>query len=250
MSFVEVSTEAGIATARLSRGKVNALNDDVVAKLQSAFQELEADATVSAVILTGAGKFFSFGFDIPQFLSYSKSDFERYLRAFSALCLYLFTYPKPVIAALNGHAIAGGCMLATACDVRLMVTGKARIALNEITFGASVFDWSVAMLRCCVGHRNAERILYNGQMYSAEEALQLGLVDRFCSAEALSAMALEVAEEFARKDGQAFRYLKNLLRGPIAEEIHRQGEKSIREFVDVWYSEETWKKLQAIKIHS
>jgi enoyl-CoA hydratase/carnithine racemase len=250
VSFVDVSTEAGIATVRLSRGKVNALNDEVVAQLQSGFQKVESDPAVGAVILTGTGKFFSFGFDTPQFLTYSKSDFERYLRSFSALCLYLFTFPKPIIAAVNGHAIAGGCMLATACESRLMVTGKARIALNEITFGASVFDWSVAMLRCCVGHRNAERILYSGQMYSAEEALELRLVDRCCSVEALPAVALGVAEEFARKDSQAFRYMKKLLRGPVAEEIRRHGEKSISEFLEVWYSEETWRKLEAIKIYS
>jgi enoyl-CoA hydratase/carnithine racemase len=250
MSFVEVSREDGVATVTLSRGKVNALNEAVVAQLGSCFRDLEADAGVRAVILTGAGKFFSFGFDIPEFLSYAKSDFERYLRSFTEVCTYLFTFPKPIVAAVNGHAIAGGCMLATACDYRIMVTGKARMALNEITFGASVFPGSVAVLRCCVGHRNAERILLSGAMYSAEEAWQLGLVDQCCSADGLADAALSAAREFAQKDSRAFRSLKGLLRGPIAEEIRRREGESIREFVDIWYSEETWKKLQEIEIHS
>jgi enoyl-CoA hydratase/carnithine racemase len=250
MASVTVSQQEGIATVTLQRGKVNALNEVLVGELLESLEKLESDAAVRAVILTGAGKFFSFGFDIPEFLGYEKSDFERYLRSFTKLCSYLFTFPKPVIAAVNGHAVAGGCMLATACDYRIMATGKARIALNEITFGASVFAGSVALLRCCAGHRNAERILFSGAMYSAEEARQLGLADQCCPAEAMAPAALKVAREFADKNGRAFQSLKGLLRGPVAEEIRRREDDSIREFVDIWYSDVTWKELQEIKIHS
>lgn len=250
MAFTEVSMQEGIARVMLKRGKVNALNEAVIGELGERFRELETDAAVRAVILTGAGKFFSFGFDIPEFLGYAKSDFARYLHSFTGLYAYLFTFPKPVVAAVNGHAIAGGCMLATACDYRIMATGKARIALNEITFGASVFAGSVAMLRCCVGQRNAERILYSGTLYSAEEAWQLGLVDQCCPAEGLSGAALQVAQEFAGKDSRAFQSLKGLLRGPVAEEMRRREDESIREFIDIWYSDETRKKLQEIKLRS
>ena len=106
------------------------------------------------------------------------------------------------------------------------------------------------MLRCCVGHRNAERILFSGAMHSAEEAWQLGLVDQCCPVEGLTGAALKVAQGFAGKDSRAFQSLKGLLRGPVAEEIRRREDDSIRKFVDIWYSEETWKKLQEIKIHS
>jgi hypothetical protein len=78
----------------------------------------------------------------------------------------------------------------------------------------------------------------------------LGLVDQCCPADGLADAALSAAREFAQKDGRAFRSLKGLLRGPIAEEIRRREGESIREFVDIWYSEETWKKLQEIEIHS
>jgi Delta3-Delta2-enoyl-CoA isomerase len=248
MSNVTVTNDKQIATVTLSRGKVNALNEAMVEEIHDCFRAIETDDTVRAVILTGQGKFFTFGFDIPGFLSYSKESFSGYLRKFSGLYTYMFTFPKPIIAALNGHTIAGGCMLAVACDYRLMVTGKARISLNEINFGSSVFAGSVAMLKYCVGDRNAQEILYSGKMYAAEEAAMLGLANRVTSEEDLGAEALRVAQDLAGKDGAAFRSVKSLLRTAIAKEMTRTEEASLREFVDIWYSESTWKNLQEIKI--
>jgi enoyl-CoA hydratase/carnithine racemase len=250
MSFVSVGKDKEIATITLSRGKVNALNEAMVEEIHDHFTRMETDETVRAVILTGTGKFFTFGFDIPEFLSYSKESFSRYLKKFAGLYTYMFTFPKPIIAALNGHTIAGGCMIATACDYRLMVAGKAKISLNEINFGSSVFAGSAAILKYCVGARNAQEILYSGKMHAAEEAQTLGLVDRVTSEEDLAAEAFQVAQELAGKHGAAFGSIKNLLRKPVAEEIMKSEEDSIQEFVDIWYSESTWKNLQEIKIGS
>jgi enoyl-CoA hydratase/carnithine racemase len=111
---------------------------------------LAADADVKAVVLSGKGNFFSFGLDVPEFLQYAKDDFIRFVTKFADLYTYIFVYPKPVIAALNGHTVAGGCMLATACDYRVMVSGKARISLNEIKFGSSLFP-AALNLKYCTG---------------------------------------------------------------------------------------------------
>ncbi len=250
MSFTVLTQNEDVAIVSLSRGKVNALNELVVGELHERLKGIEADDTIRAVILTGEGRFFSFGFDIPEFLSYSKEAFAEYLRKFTRLYTTLFLFPKPVIAALNGHTVAGGCMLATACDYRIMVSGKAKIALNELNFGSSVFAGSAAMLRYCAGARNAEEILYSGTMYTAEDAKRLGIVDRIVSEESLPAEALQVARDYAKKDPVAFRSIKRLLRGPVAEEMVKSEEASIREFVDIWYSESTWKNLQQIKTGS
>jgi enoyl-CoA hydratase/carnithine racemase len=250
MSHVAITKDRGIATLTLSRGKVNALNEAMVEELHARFKEIEADGTLKAVILTGQGRFFSFGFDIPEFLNYSRDDFTRYLTKFAGLYHYLFIFPKPIIAALNGHTIAGGCMLAAACDGRLMVAEKAKISLNEISFGSSVFAGSVAMLKYWVGARNAQEILYSGKMYTADEAEKLGLVDSAITGKDLPDQAWQAAEELAGKDGAAFGGIKSLLRKPVIEEITRLEETSIREFVDIWYSENTWKNLQSITISS
>ena len=250
MSQVVTTRDQGIATVTLSRGKVNAFNEAMVEELHDCLKAIESDESLRAVILTGHGSFFSFGFDIPEFLSYSREAFTRYLQKFTGLYSYLFTFPKPTIAALNGHTVAGGCMLATACDCRIMVSGKAKIALNEINFGASVLAGSVAILEYCVGSSNAQKILYSGQMHTAEEALDLGLVDFIAPSVDLPQEALRVAQDLARKDVHAFRSVKELLRKPVTEAIRRTEEASIQAFVNIWYSENTWKNLQAIKIGS
>ncbi|MGW8222025.1 MAG: enoyl-CoA hydratase/isomerase family protein [Syntrophobacteria bacterium] len=246
---MQVSKDGEIATATLSRGKVNALNEPMVEELTKSFEDLAIDNAVKSIIFTGTGKFFSFGFDVPEFLSYPKDDFVRYLEKFTKLYTDVFLFPKPVVAALNGHTIAGGCMLATACDFRLMVTGKARISLNEITFGAPVPAGSVEMLRYCVGSRHAQSILYSGAMYSAEQAFELGLVDQVSSEDALAEDARKVAQELAQKDSSAFRTTKHLLRKPVAEQMIKREKDAILEFVDIWYSEQTWENLKEIEIH-
>ena len=250
MEFLSVSKEDGLATITMRRGKVNAFNESMIEEISNCFADLETDGSVRAIIFGGTGKFFSFGFDIPGFLSYSKDEFIRYLTKFTGLYTRIFLYPKPVVAALNGHTIAGGCMLALACDHRVMASGKARISLNEITFGSSVFAGSVEMLRWLVGERSAESILLTGGMYSAEEARHLGLVDEVADDIHLLERAGKAADDLARNDPAAFKSIKWLLRKPIAEKMTAGEESSILEFVDIWYSEQTWKKLQEIKIHS
>jgi enoyl-CoA hydratase/carnithine racemase len=250
MSLVLATKEKGIATVTLQRGKVNALNEPMVEEIFDSFGNLETDTEVKSIIFTGSGKFFSFGFDVPEFMKYSKKDFISFMEKFTNLYTYLFQFPKPIVAALNGHTIAGGCMLATACDFRIMATGKGKISLNEITFGAPVFAGSAEMLRFCVGSRNAQSILYSGAMYSAEEAFGLGLVDQVSSEDALLDDAVKVAQELAEKDSSAFTIIKKLLRKAVAEEMVKHEKDYILEFADIWYSENTWEKLKKIKIHS
>ena len=248
MNFIEVEKDKGIATLKLRRGKVNALNGTVVDQLRESLKALEGDSEATAVVLTGTGKFFSFGFDVPEFLSFTKEQFTRYLFNFTDLYTYLFLYSKPVVAALNGHTVAGGCMLSLACDCRVMVTGKAKISLNEIGFGSSVFAGSTEMLRFWVGSANATKILFSGSMYSAEEARNIWLVDEAVTEHDLMDVAFNMASVLAAKSPPAFAHIKSLLRKNVVEEMTRREEQSIREFVHIWYSEETWKKLQDIKI--
>ena len=249
MDFVTSQTGDGISTVTLNRGKVNALNGPVVDQLRTLLKTLESDPEVKSVVVTGSGKFFSFGFDIPEFLALTKEQFTDYLINFCDLYRYLFLYPKPVVAALNGHTIAGGCMLALACDYRVIVSGKAKVSLNEIGFGSSVFAGSVEMLRFWAGSANATHILYSGAMYPAEEARRLGLVDAVAPEGDCLVMAKNAASDLATRHLPAFASIKSLLRRPIADEMRRREQESIEEFADIWYSEATWAKLQAIRIH-
>jgi Delta3-Delta2-enoyl-CoA isomerase len=244
MEYIRAEKEGSIARVIIARGKVNALNEKVVDEMAGAFKALAGDPGVRAVILTGQGKFFTFGFDIPEFLGYPREDFLRYLTKFTDLYTYLFLYPKPVIAALNGHTIAGGCMLSIACDYRIMVPGKARISLNEINFGSSLFAGSVEMMKFWVGNREAERLILGGAMYSAEEALRLGLIDEIVPEDQIADAAKRVAGQYGSKDPAAFGSIKKLSRQTVGELMRAKERQSLLEFVDIWYSENTWKKLQ------
>ena len=249
MNFILSQKSDGIATLMLRRGKVNALNGALVNELRESLKTCESDPEIKSLILTAYGKFFSFGFDIPEFLSYTKEQFTEYLVNFTDLYRYIFSYPKPVVAALNGHTIAGGCMLALACDYRVMVSGKARISLNEIGFGSSVFAGSVEMLRFWAGSTNATEVLFSGALYSAMEAKNLGLIHEVAAADELMDMASKAASGFASRYPPAFASIKLRLRRSIIEEMMRRERESIKEFVDIWYSESTWANLQNIRIY-
>jgi len=232
----------------MTRGKVNALSEGIVDHLTDRFNQLLNDQQTQAVILTGQGSFFSFGLDVPELYDYTKDDFIDFLGKFTDLCTLIFTFPKPVIAAVNGHAIAGGCMLMTACDYRIMASGKAKVSLNEVTFGSLVFAGSVETLKCCVGHRVAEAMLLEGRMYNAERAHELGLVDCVASPDELMPIAQEVASGFATNDPHAFTALKKLVRGPIADEMRKRDPLGNRNFADLWYTPQTRERLKGIQI--
>lgn len=248
MEYIRIERDGEIAIAVLCKGKVHELSEPAVDQIHNALRDLEKDESVRSVILTGEGKFFSFGLDIPGFLSYRKEMFTRFLNKFTDLYRYLFVYEKPLVAALNGHTIAGGCMLATSCDYRLMADEGAKIALNEITFGSTVFAGATAILKYLVGGRNAEKILLSGKMYDAVEAEGMGLVDEIADRESLLPRAKEIASEMGQKDAVAFANIKKLLREPLARLISNREESSISEFNEIWYSESTWKQIQEIKI--
>jgi Delta3-Delta2-enoyl-CoA isomerase len=246
---VHLSVHEEIAEVTFQRGRVNALEEQLVGELSACLHQLAENPTVRGTVLTGTGNFFSFGFDVPHFLDYPAEKFTHFLHQFTVLYRELFSHPKPIVAALNGHAVAGGCMLASACDTRIMVSGRAKIGLNEIGFGSSLFAGSLAMLTYWVGARRAQEIIYSGKLYSAEEAQALGLVDGVTSQNDLLDAARNAVRLTATKEPAAFRSLKGLLRKPVIDEMIEREPQSIREFVGIWYSEPTRKNLQQIKIH-
>lgn len=248
MGHVNLLIDRNCGTIQLQRGKVNALNESFLDEIRETFEKLHDDDAIRTVVLTGSGSFFSFGFDIPELYAYTQEDFARFLNKFTGLYKYIFLYPKPVIAAINGHAIAGGCMLATACDQRIMAEGKFKISLNEITFGASVFQGSVELLRYWVGGRAAQEILFGGAMYSGPEALRMGLVDEIIPGEEWVTRTAQMAEKYASLNPAAFAHMKRMLRRPVVDRMEKGESESIRDFLKIWYSDDLRSNLREIKI--
>jgi 3,2-trans-enoyl-CoA isomerase len=248
VKYVSLVREGIVATVTIARGKVNALNEELVIELTETFGTLAADESVRAVIITGQGKFFSFGLDVPEFMHYSRADFTRYVTRFAELYTDLFLFPKPVVAALNGHTVGGGCLLAAACDVRLMVSGKAKTSLNEITIGSTVFVGGVEMLAYWVGRKNAQHVLFSGALFSAEEAQAIGLIDQVTSEADLPSEAARVAADLVSRAPRAFASIKMLLRKPVVDAFKPREGEAVEEFMDIWYSESTQEQLKDILI--
>jgi Delta3-Delta2-enoyl-CoA isomerase len=248
MNNLELQHADGIATVCMSRGKVNALDGEMVAALRSVFCELGERDEIAGVVLTGRGAFFSFGLDVPVLYDLTPEAFAAFLRDFTALYTELFAFPKPLVAAINGHAAAGACMLALACDARVMAEGSGRIGLNEATFGSSLFAGSVEMLRFAVGDPGAAQVALTGKLYEARAAAEVGLVDALVSGDELATAARSRALGLGHGHLAAFRSIKALLRGRVLELMRATEAASIDEFVSIWYSPSTRAALRQIQI--
>lgn len=250
LSTLRITAEPALAVVTLTHGKVNAIDHLLLGELVQVSRELATAPEIASVVLTGSGKFFSFGFDVPALYDLPRDEFTRFLTTYCDLCRTLFLFPKPLVAAVNGHAVAGGCIFALTADYRVMSAQAGKMALNEVTFGAGLFPAAVEMLRYAVGSRKTQEMILTGRMLTAAESLECGLVDELAEEQHLIQRASEKARDMARYGGPAFANLKNLARGPVVGSWLGREEKAIAEFVDIWYSPRTRELLKGVQIRS
>lgn len=229
----KVDDRNGIAVLRMEHGKVNALDVDVLRALVTELAGL-GDAPV---VLTGTGAVFSAGADLARVLRADREYTEVGIRALTDGFRALFLHPRPVVAAVNGHAIAGGCVLVCACDYRVMTSGPATIGLAELRVGVPFPTAALEVVRAAVGARGLQALLYLGDNYPPAEALTRGLVDEVVEPEALLDRAVEVAERLGRIPAESFAHTKAVLRAPFREAIERRGPEQDPTCVDIWSSE-------------
>ncbi len=209
-----------IAVLRLSRGKVNALDVELLQALGEAFVGLEQE-DARAVVLTGAGSAFSAGVDLFRVLDGGAEYVDRFLPLLSQVLFRVFTFPRPVIVAMNGHAIAGGCVLACAGDLRLMADGKGRVGVPELRVGVPFPTVALELVRFGANHQSLAEIIYGGGTFAPEEARRRGLVDEVVPADDLLERARVAAESYAAIPAGAFALAKRELRQPTVDRIAR-----------------------------
>ncbi len=248
MEFVTIERHDSTAVVAIARGKVNAIDRQVLAELASAFAEIERDDTFTSVVLIGRGKFFSFGLDVPALYDLTPEEFTLFLNSLCGLCSDLFLFPKPIVAAVNGHAVAGGCMLLLACDARIAADQPMSIGLTEVALGAALFASTVEMLRYWISNQSVEQMLLTGKIFDAQGARQIGLIDEIVEPSALLTSAISKAGELAKHHGPGYRTLRQLVRRPITDRWAEREAKSIEDFVRIWYSPETRAKTKLIQI--
>jgi enoyl-CoA hydratase len=190
----------GYAVVTLNRPKVmNALNRALFAELDDAFVTLAGDSSVRAIILTGAGeKAFAAGADIGELASLSATDGQQLAQRGQAVFRRIETCGKPVIAAIQGFALGGGCELAMACTIRI-ASERARLGQPEVKLGLVPGYGGTQRLPRLVGKGAAFKLLLTGDMVGAEEAFRIGLVDEVVPAEALIPRAETLARAIAQQ---------------------------------------------------
>ncbi len=241
--MIEVENRGVVSVLRMARGKGNALNLALLAALAEALDALERGPARSGVI-TGQGSVFGAGVDLPELLAGGEGYIRRFLPKMVDVFKRLATFPKPLVAAVNGHAIAGGAIIMLACDVRLLATGSARIGLSEIQVGVLFPSWALEIARYTTPREHFSSLICTGQTWQPVDALARGLVDELVAPEGLLDRACTVASELSELAPAIFETTKLAARRPMIESAERlrPGDAAI---VDNWCSRETLANIAA-----
>jgi enoyl-CoA hydratase len=230
--------DGGVRVLTLDRPPANALDERLLADLGSALATARHDAAVRALVLTGAGPFFSGGFDLgaPR----RDTTQARALRIlYRDVHLDLLAFPKPTVAALAGHAIAGGLVLVLACDYRLGAAGDYKVGLNEVAIGASFPSAALEIVRLRLPHARAAELLLGAALYPASQAMRLGIVDELLPPERLRETVLRRAARMGGFPRDAYAHTKAALVGDAIRRAMHETTEAAERGAAVWSTSES-----------
>jgi len=237
--------DLGIRELRLARPPVNALDAALCRALADALQRA-ADEDVRGIVLAGGASVFSAGLDVPYLLSLGddRAALSAAWQAFFDAVRALAASPVPVVAAIDGHAPAGGCVLALCCDYRVMVDGDGRIGLNETQVGLVAPEGVQRLLRRAVGPHVAARLLMQGELVDAPTALRIGLVDALAP-DSADPIAREWLRELLKRPRQPMLTTRGIARAELVESL-RPLHIDMDRFIEAWFAPQTQAALQAL----
>lgn len=212
---VELTVDEGVAIITINNSPVNALIIDVREQLKQVLEEVDKNNEIRAIVVTGAGpKCFVAGADIKDFPKQMESGPRENAAIYQKMFTYLEESPRPVIAALNGLALGGGCELALACDIRI-ADEHVKIGLPEVTLGLIPGLGGTQRMARLVGQSKAKELLFTGVPITAAEALRIGLVNQVVPTGQALGEAVKMAKRLAKGAGVAIGYAKYLVnKGP------------------------------------
>lgn len=211
--MLELEERDDVTIVRMAHGKVNALDVELLQAIAKAFGGLEPGR---AVVFTGAGRSFSAGVDLKRITDGGPDYVRVFHPSLSAAVMAIFDHPGPVVAAVNGHAIAGGCVLAAACDRRLMSGGT--IGLTEMRVGVPFPFVPMEVMRHVMGP-SVRRLVWDAELLDPAAAQAAGLVDEVVAPESLLDAAATAAARLARITPEVFAYTKRQLQGPARDRL-------------------------------
>lgn len=246
MEFINVTRNGELLIITLARGKANPLNAAMVEELINAFGTATSEGIRGVVLASDRPKFFSSGFDVSEVFQYDRERMARFFGRFIDLYEGMLRLPKPVVAAVSGHAFAAGAVLALACDARVMAEGEFGFALNEVNLGVVVPPGFVRMAIAAVGVRNAREVILEGKTLTAARALEMGLADTVAKPEAVVEQAIARARELAGKPPLAFGANKQLFLEASGHSAAASDHLTLSQFIEHWFSAEAMQHKQAL----
>ena len=243
MIVIERDDRDGIRVVRLAHGKVSAMDLELGEAFMREMHEAAA-APVKAVIVTGTGSAFSAGVDLFRVVNDGPEYGRRFLPVLDGFLRAALTLPKPMIAAINGHAIAGGCILAACCDHRIMVDGAGRIGIPELGVGVPFPALPLQVMAARISDAALRDLVFTARTVQVDEAKSLGLIDDKCPAGMLMDRALEAAQRLAAIPAGAFALTKEAFYMPILERTKALSDLNAR-VVDAWMQPHTYETIRA-----
>ena len=224
-----------VTIVRLGHGKVNAFDIELMRGWISELARLE-QADTPAVVLTGTGTVFSAGVELRRLTDGGRHYVKAFLPLLGDAFFKTFTFSKPLVAAVNGHAIAGGCVLACACDYRVMAEGTGRIGTPELSVGVPFPSMAMEILRLVVPAHRLQAVVYRGLTCTPDEALANGFVDELAAPDALVDRAVEVASHLGSLPRASFSLTKRIIRQPSRDRVVRYMRSVDEEVQEAWMS--------------
>ncbi len=239
---VTLEDKGPVALVRLSNGVTNAIGPDLVAALSGILGRVKASH--GGMVLAGGNKFFSIGLDIPNLLPLDRSGMRDFWYAFDGVILDLFTLPVPTACAVRRHAVAGGTILALACDWRFAAPGRTLMGLNEIRLGLPVPYLAHLMLRQIAGDRNAAKLLFLGDLVDSETAHAMGLVDGIYPEGDVETVAVQKITQMTLYPKAGFSAIKENRVERVKEHFETHREAKTKQLLDLWFSPSAQRLLE------
>ena len=233
----------GIRILRLAHGKVSAMDIELGEALMQELADAAA-APVKAVIVTGTGSSFSAGVDLYRVLKDGPEYGRRFLPVLDGLLRAALTLPKPLVAAVNGHAIAGGCILAACCDHRIMVEGAGRIGIPELGVGVPFPALPLQIMAARLSDGALRDLVFTARTVQIDEAKALGLIDEKCPSGMLLDRAMEAALRLASIPAGAFALTKEAFYTPILQRTAQLVDLNAK-VSDEWEQQHTYDTIRA-----
>jgi enoyl-CoA hydratase len=241
--MIELTQRGAVAVLTMAYGKANALDIEFCDAIVARFEALRG-GDAKAVVLTGQGGMFSAGVNLLRLSDGGVDYIRRFLPALHRLYDTVFFFPKPVIAAVNGHAIAGGCVLECCADKRIAATGSARIGVTELLVGVPFPPMAFEVMRFSTAPKHFADGILSGATFTPDVALARGLVDELAEPAALLDRALAAAETLAALPPATFALTKQQLRQGVTDAMARHGDRVAAAAEDIWTSAATLDRVR------